>query len=82
MKAVDTDGYYIGSPHPSALERMRFDTFEPHGTASERYELMTAQQAARAFAHTPQGWLVLCGPHGVGKTHLVVAIAAELSEAT
>ena len=78
-RAVDTDGYNIGSPHPSALERMRFDTFEPHGTAHERHELITARQAAHAFAHTPQGWLVLCGPHGVGKTHLAVAITGELS---
>ena len=80
MKDTDTDGYNIGSPHPSALERMRFDTFEPHGTAQERHELMTAQQAARAFANTPHGWLVLCGSHGVGKTHLAVAITAELSK--
>ena len=80
MKSMDTDGYSIGSPHPSALERMRFDAFEPHGTARERHELMTAQQAARAFADAPQGWLVLCGPHGVGKTHLAVAITAELSK--
>ena len=80
MKSMYTDGYSIGSPHPSTLERMRFDTFEPHGTARERHELKTAQQAARAFADAPQGWLVLCGPHGVGKTHLAVAIAGELSE--
>lgn len=78
-RAVDTDGYHIGSPHPSAIERMRFDTFVPHGTARERNELIKAQQAAREFAHTPQGWLVLCGPHGVGKTHLAVAITGELS---
>ena len=80
MKSMDSDGYSIGSPHPSALERMRFDTFEPHGTAREQQELITAQQAARAFADNPQGWLVLCGPHGVGKTHLAVAITAEMSK--
>ena len=79
IKVTDTDSYNIGSPHPSALERMRFDTFEPYGTASERHELIAAQQAARAFAHAPRGWLVLCGPHGVGKTHLAIAITGELS---
>ena len=79
VKAADTGGYSIGSPHPSALERMRFDTFQPQGTDRERDELMKAQQSARAFAHNPQGWLVLCGPHGVGKTHLAVAITRELS---
>jgi len=79
MKSMDTDGYNTGSPHPLAIERMRFDTFETHGTARERHELMAGQQAARAFADAPQGWLVLCGPHGVGKTHLAVAITGELS---
>ena len=79
VKMTVTDSYHIGSPHPSALERMRFDTLQPHGTARERDELITAQQAAREFAHTPRGWLVLCGPHGVGKTHLAVAITGALS---
>ncbi|GAC1452455.1 MAG: ATP-binding protein [Ktedonobacterales bacterium] len=32
-------------------------------------------EAARAFAVDPDGWLVLSGPHGVGKTHLAAAIA-------
>jgi DNA replication protein DnaC len=37
--------------------------------------LREAFDAARAFAADPQGWLVLSGPHGVGKTHLAAAIA-------
>ncbi len=78
-KTTDTDGYGVGSPHASALERMGFNTFQTHGTTHEQNELMAAQQAARAFADSPHGWLVLCGPHGVGKTHLAVAITAELS---
>lgn len=38
--ATGSDEYGVGSPPASALEIMRFDTFEPHGTARERPELM------------------------------------------
>lgn len=34
-----------------------------------------AWREARAFAERPNGWLVLHGPFGTGKTHLAVAIA-------
>lgn len=34
-----------------------------------------AYKAAKQFAETPQGWLVLVGNNGCGKTHLAVAIA-------
>jgi len=37
--------------------------------------LEEAFQAAREFAEDPQGWLVLMGPFGSGKTHLAAAIA-------
>lgn len=34
-----------------------------------------AWQAAKEFAENPQGWLILTGPPGCGKTHLAAAIA-------
>lgn len=34
-----------------------------------------AYNAAFSFAHEPDGWLVLAGPVGCGKTHLAVSIA-------
>ena len=34
-----------------------------------------AYEAAKQFAETPEGWLVLVGGNGCGKTHLAVAIA-------
>jgi DNA replication protein DnaC len=36
-----------------------------------------AFHAAREFAHNPNGWLVLIGPNGCGKTHLAAAIANQ-----
>jgi DNA replication protein DnaC len=37
--------------------------------------LEKAFQAARQFAENPNGWLVLMGSYGAGKTHLAAAIA-------
>jgi DNA replication protein DnaC len=49
-----------------------FENFDNqvHGV-SEAYE------AARKYARDPQGWLVLTGGYGCGKTHLAAAIANE-----
>jgi DNA replication protein DnaC len=46
-----------------------FDTYLPG--VQEGYH------AAFAFAQQPQGWLVLAGKNGCGKTHLAVAIARQ-----
>lgn len=40
-----------------------------------------AFKQARNFATNPDGWLVLAGPYGCGKTHLAVAIAKARLEA-
>ena len=61
-----------------ALARFSFDTLLPRGRstrreAQERYAL--AVEAARRFAERPEGWLVLTGVPGCGKTHLAAAIA-------
>ncbi|MHB1004633.1 MAG: ATP-binding protein [Chloroflexota bacterium] len=37
--------------------------------------LKEAYEAARTYSEDPQGWLVLVGPVGCGKTHLAAAIA-------
>jgi DNA replication protein DnaC len=47
------------------------DKLKPDQTRS----LEDAFQAAQAFAEDPEGWLVLGGGYGVGKTHLAAAIA-------
>lgn len=65
------------------LERMTFDSFAPegHGLPHEKREnLRWAYDEARAFAKDPEGWLVLKGGYGCGKTHLAASIANSLVE--
>ena len=62
------------------LERMTFDTFLPEGhglNEKQRTSLRLAYERACAFARKPQGWLLLRGSYGCGKTHLAAAIANE-----
>jgi len=63
------------------LERMTFETFHPEGvglTAERRKTVLAAYNAAKRFAEAPQGWLLLSGGYGVGKTHLAAAIGNEV----
>ena len=60
------------------LTRMTFDTFAPegHGLNAEAQEnLRKAYEKAWNYAQQPQGWLILKGGYGCGKTHLAAAIA-------
>lgn len=69
----------LGGIDPGMLERMSFETFDVKGNnpnAGQRASLEAALQAASSFADSPDGWLILTGETGVGKTHLAVAIAA------
>jgi DNA replication protein DnaC len=61
---------------PSGLRNCRFDNFNYGGNPS----LDAAHQAAWSFAGTPDGWLVLAGVVGCGKTHLAAAIKNERDE--
>jgi DNA replication protein DnaC len=61
-----------------ALRRLTFGTLLRSGRSSdpagqERYAMATG--LAERFAEQPEGWLVLTGAHGCGKTHLAAAIA-------
>lgn len=61
-----------------ALERMTFDSFLPDGInlpEAARTELRQAYEWSLSYACHPEGWLVLLGGYGVGKTHLAAAIA-------
>ena len=70
----------IGAIEHQMLKHMTFGDFEPLGRArspESRETLQAALAVAQAFAREPDGWLVLVGDSGCGKTHLAVAIANE-----
>ena len=64
------------------LERLTFDTVElgTRDTFSEPSSFRDAYHAAQRFVTDLQGWLVLCGPSGTGKTHLAAAVGNALVE--
>jgi DNA replication protein DnaC len=61
---------------PAGLSNCRFDNFEARGNDS----LREAYELAWSFAQEPDGWLVLEGVVGCGKTHLAAAIKNERDE--
>jgi DNA replication protein DnaC len=61
---------------PPGLSTCRFENFDYAGDPS----LSAALRAALTFANRPEGWLVLAGVVGCGKTHLAAAIKNERDE--
>jgi DNA replication protein DnaC len=72
-----------GQSHPHVIgdlanySDMRFESFDTHTRLSpeQRQSVQYALDVARAYADNPQGWLVIFGDYGVGKTHLAASIA-------
>jgi DNA replication protein DnaC len=63
------------------LERSNLGTYEEktfEGFRSHIPGVGEAFKAAQEYARDPDGWLVLVGPVGCGKTHLAAAIAREV----
>jgi DNA replication protein DnaC len=63
-----------------SLTRFTFDSMDPQGRSGNprsQEQFHRAYQAAREFAAEPEGWLILGGPSGGGKTHLAAAIVNE-----
>ena len=64
----------------AALARYTFDQFTAAPSwlsAPSQETLRRAYDAAYAFAQQPEGWLVITGSYGCGKTHLAAAIAND-----
>jgi len=66
------------------LSHLGFDNFDPGGnkkakfmTFREKGELNHAFEVSKEFARTHNGWLLLEGGYGCGKTHLAAAIAND-----
>lgn len=63
-----------------ALQDCTFDAFLPDGhglTPGKQLNLKMAYDRTLAYAQKPEGWLVLKGGYGCGKTHLAAAIANQ-----
>ena len=61
-----------------ALESCTFDSFLPEGhglSKPKQLNLKRAYDWSVAYAQNPQGWLIIKGGYGCGKTHLAAAIA-------
>ena len=71
----------VNLPDSLDLDRIREMTFEsfdivvPHLKPEERWSLENGYRTAMEFAEAPEGWLLIFGPNGCGKTHLAAAIA-------
>ncbi len=64
------------------LSHLTFENFNVQGnpqakliTPQDMQSLQAAKEIAERFAQDPQGWLLLEGGYGCGKTHLAAAIA-------
>lgn len=71
LEALDSLGFPL-------LAGMTFEKFDARGmnlVGEQRENLEKAFRTARNYAESPDGWLVLVGKHGVGKTHLAAAVA-------
>lgn len=61
------------------LQHLTFETFQPTGRVGlgeqQQDSIERGFNAAAAYANSLQGWLLIQGPFGCGKTHLAAAIA-------
>ncbi len=84
----DGPGRQRGMPDPLMLPLLRgmtFATFNhkpapPQISEKVARNLQNIYMTARNFAEHPEGWLVLLGETGSGKTHLAAAIAHQVTE--
>lgn len=68
----------------AGLQDLTFERFIPepgHLSPEQGHSLKNAFETCKYFAQDPDGWLLLTGTYGCGKTHLAAAIANELLNA-
>ncbi len=68
----------IGGMPRARLDDFGFHNFQTrlhHYAAEEQESLQTAWESAHRFADAPDGWMLILGESGCGKTHLAAAVA-------
>jgi DNA replication protein DnaC len=61
-----------------ALSRLSFDNLNPRGRShnpKDQQQFTALVHDAIAFSEAPEGWILIHGPSGAGKTHVAAAIA-------
>ncbi len=75
---VSLSGYrQIGGMTRERLGDFGFHNFHtrfPNYAAQENESLQTAWESAHRFADSPEGWMLILGESGCGKTHLAAAV--------
>ena len=70
--------------HLDELRHLTFENFKPRGRVGlsplQADSLERAFNHAHQFSQTHDGWLLIQGPYGCGKTHLAAAIANHTAE--
>ena len=78
--AKESQAHLLRYSNLGALTRFTFDQLFPQGRSGspvKQQQFAHAYEMAKAFAASPEGWLILVGPSGCGKTHLAAAIANQ-----
>jgi DNA replication protein DnaC len=76
IEEAEDAAIYSWGPEFELQKAMTFKSFgrRPNLTAEQQQNLEAASTLALNFAKSPEGWLVLMGTTGCGKTHLAAAI--------
>ncbi len=80
MEKLKTEHLYDIS-NVESFHSMTFESFNIYGRTNQKdanKSLEVAFHSAKNFVSQPNGWLVLTGKFGCGKTHLAAAIANEV----
>jgi DNA replication protein DnaC len=78
LGGVDREATHLNTlPHYSDMTFASFSLRRDELGKDDVQQLSEALNLARSYAAAPEGWLVLTGAYGVGKTHLAAAIANE-----